>query len=566
MQHGTTFHASLQYPVGMPSNATTGRKWSVVCAGSPQYTQSPLSRFNTRDRFRCSSSVRRRGGGMSARHVVPQTILNALRIDICVSVGIETLAIRNTPVTCNEDLERKAKMSASRVQSNADAGAVAAASVTVALLVLLIALLLVGTSLQSTAILLPPTRVPRRLAGLGLAPGPAGAVVGTPLKVIPLTWSPSGSVYVVAFAVGKDTVEAAFDTGSARFIVATNACSGCDNTKYNPVTSADAIALIDPRKQRTVIEPLRPTEIGTHQDILCSDTVSYVSQSNSIVMYRDTVTFPRRTVLGDSICDGTSIDAILTASVSAPVLTVTDFPVGGITKTSGSTALNVFGMSGVLSVTKVGKQFLLPSCQVSDAESFEAATIQAIALYYTARGQPVVWSQYIGVQTGFMLFGALQLPCETVQYVRMIKELTQSSNDVDRTPWRFYTVNVFSIEVDGVALPHIPKQFIVDTGATQTQLPGPYAASTASRINNATSVVITLGSGTARDVAKLKYTASETRYASSFGSQPVFTAMPDNVAQLFSSSMDVGMLGVTAMRNTYVEYDLTNRRIGFSKM
>jgi len=30
--------------------------------------------------------------------------------------------------------------------------------------------------------------------------------------------------------------------------------------------------------------------------------------------------------------------------------------------------------------------------------------------------------------------------------------------------------------------------------------------------------------------------------------------------------MDVGMFGVTSMRNTYIEYDLTNRRIGFSKM
>jgi hypothetical protein len=87
VQHGTTFHASLQYPVGMPSSATTGRKWSVVCAGSPQYTQSPLRRFNTRDRLRCSSSVKRRGGGMSARHVVPQTILNALRMDILCGVG-----------------------------------------------------------------------------------------------------------------------------------------------------------------------------------------------------------------------------------------------------------------------------------------------------------------------------------------------------------------------------------------------------------------------------------------------------------------------------------------------
>lgn len=415
------------------------------------------------------------------------------------------------------------------------------------------------------------------LAGSGVvavAGGPgSGSGMATRLKVIPLTWSASGSLYTVGFTVGTDVVEAAFDTGSARFVVATSDCTGCGKSKYNPAASKDAIVLIDPRKadkQRTVVEPLRPDQVGDHAAILCSDTVSYVSQSNNILMYRDTVMFPRRNVSGNSICDGTSIDGVLDGSIDAPPLTVTDFPVGGITTTTGTTALNVFGMSGVLSVTKTDDgKYLLPSCQVSAAESYEAATVQAIALYYTARKQPVVWSQYIGVNAGFMLFGSLALPCNRVQTVKMIRQLTRSTNDVDRTPWRFYVVQVHSMSIDGVALPRasVPKYLIVDTGTTQTLLPGPSSTSVVAQIGRATtSVSITFGSGIDGDSATLTYVLGELTYQSVFGAQPTFAAMPDAVAKLFSADMDVGLFGVTCMRNAYIEYDLTNRRIGFSKM
>lgn len=38
MQAGTMFHASAPKPVGRPPGAITGRRWSTVVAGSPQYT------------------------------------------------------------------------------------------------------------------------------------------------------------------------------------------------------------------------------------------------------------------------------------------------------------------------------------------------------------------------------------------------------------------------------------------------------------------------------------------------------------------------------------------------
>lgn len=427
--------------------------------------------------------------------------------------------------------------------------------------------------------------VPRLLtAGLGLEVSKQAALAAaTQLKVIPLTWNSSGSLYIVSFTVGSDLVDAAFDTGSARLIVATSDCTACDKTKYNPSTSRNALVLIDPRKARTVVEALRPDQIvkGETQDVLCSDTVSYVSQRNNILMYSDTVSFPRQLIPVASLCDGTSIDDVLTAAAATgpppPPLTVTDYPIGGITSSVGSSSLNVFGMSGVLSVTQVdtakwgwhGKatKFLMPSCQLSDDAAFESATIQAVALYYRARGLPVVWSQYIGVDTGFIVFGPVRSVCSTVQYVPMLPQLQYSNNALDRTPWRFYVVDVTGITVDDVPQSQYPRQFILDTGSTQTQLPGA-STSTVPAINAAQrSVVIHLGSGTAR--AELRYSAAETRYRvpslnteAGYITEPVFGTMSDDTAAIFSSRKDVGLLGVTAMRNMYIEYDLTARRIG----
>jgi hypothetical protein len=107
----------------------------------------------------------------------------------------------------------------------------------------------------------------------------------------------------------------------------------------------------------------------------------------------------------------------------------------------------------------------------------------------------------------------------------------------------------------------------VDTGTTQTLLPGPASPSVVAQIGRATtSVSITFGSGGAGDSATLTYVVGELTYESLYGRQPAFAVMPDNVAKLFSANMDIGLFGVTSMRNAYIEYDLTNRRIGFSKM
>ena len=477
-----------------------------------------------------------------------------------------------------------------------ETAAIFATSATAVLLVALIITLAVATAQQATTAARTAAKVPRPrgyLAGGGEAGVPAGYAGGseTRIKVIPLTWTSNGALYMVSFVVGRDVVEAAFDTGSARFIVATKDCSNCTSSKYNPETSPTAYAIVDPRKDgRTVAEPLRPDQIlnGEHQDILCSDMVSYVSQHNNIVMYSDTVTFPRYTVDGASICDNTSIDDMMAEGSRgpAPPLTVTNYPIGGITTTSGDSSLNVFGMSGVRSVTKVGTQYLLPSCQVSPTPAYESATIQAIALYYNARKQDVVWSQYIGVETGFMVFGSirsLQLRCiqDQVQYVGMVPQLKFSTNPIDNTRWRFYVLRVESITVDGVQQPsdRTPAMFIFDTGSTQTMLPGASGVTAGVMSAARTSVVITFYTKakpgqavTQRASLRYDVAAGETKYGvpdlssrTGQGFQPVFVGMPNNVAQIFSSKMDVGLLGVTAMRNTYVEYDLTNLRLGFMK-
>ena len=102
---------------------------------------------------------------------------------------------------------------------------------TVVLLTVLIVALVVAADRQGQEAALPYIPVQAGddgLAGSGVAAaaGP-GTRVSTRLKVIPLTWSPAGSLYTVTFTVGTDVVEAAFDTGSARFIVATSSCTGC---------------------------------------------------------------------------------------------------------------------------------------------------------------------------------------------------------------------------------------------------------------------------------------------------------------------------------------------------
>jgi hypothetical protein len=50
------------------------------------------------------------------------------------------------------------------------------------------------------------------------------------------------------------------------------------------------------------------------------------------------------------------------------------------------------------------------------------------------------------------------------------------------------------------------------------------------------------------------------------GASNVFVPMDDGTATSFSSAADVGILGSTGMRNLYVEFNLTQSKIGFGQL
>lgn len=410
------------------------------------------------------------------------------------------------------------------------------------------------------------------LAGSGDA---ESAVSSGLTKVIPLQWQASASIYVANFKVGVSSIEAAFDTGSARFIVATNQCGSCSGRRYDPAASNVAIALIDPRKEENLTGVfLNKEDLAKYEAVLCTTQVSYVSQTDKLQMYQDTVTFPRSAISQTQLCSR-SVDQVMTSGTGAAPLVITDFPVGGIVGNTGSSSLNVLGMSGVLSITTIERdgrtEYLLPSCQTSREVAYESALIEAIAMFYRSRSMPVIWSQYIGDSTGFMLFAPLRLACLDTKFTPMIKTLTNASSALVRTPWRYYVVPVLKIEAGKqnkdrstyTTLPNPPKYVLIDTGTTQFLLPGASGAINASHLSRLEAdelAIVTLG--TSAEPIEIVYSQEDITYNTTFGRRNVFSSMPDSMANVFSSNKDIGIMGVTGMRHMYIEYDLTKRRLG----
>lgn len=449
-----------------------------------------------------------------------------------------------------------------------DIGALSAVLVALVLLITAVVVESIGISIGTA----------RRRAAMAMVPPLAGAGVGRPVpaenvKAVPLTWNPSGEIYDVTFSVGNSTVSAVLDSGSSRFIVSTNSCSSCSSSTYDPTASPTSIAIADPRGSavRNVAEPIDPTDVGNNNvQVLCTDTVSYVSQTNSIQMYSDTVRMPRIVVSTQTLCTDANIDGVVSSAKNTQPLVIRDFPIGGITSSQGtSVPQNVFGMSGNLSITKYNGEYLLPSCQLTPNPSYEAATIQAIAMYYNSINRPTIWSIQLGIESGIMVFGPIPSPCVSVQYVPMQRSLVNANNDLDASPWRFYVVQVQSIVVGGQQMGDIPSYFILDTGSTQVSIPGPQGQQIADAITGISgdqTVVFTFGDGTPGNTATLTYTSDDTTFNSDAGIQTVFTGMPDTTAQYFSTKLDTGLFGVTAMRNRYLEFNLTTRRVGFAKV
>ncbi len=405
-----------------------------------------------------------------------------------------------------------------------------------------------------------------RLAGATVAPG---AAVTTASQVMPLSWSTTAYVYTINVTVGASTVTAVLDTGSAKFIVATDDCAPCSGARYEPAKSSTSVLILDPRKTegKSVPATVTTANAAEYTTLLCTLQSSYVSQTDSIRMYQDTVTLARTGISPPSLCNA-PVDTVLNGGSATTPLSITNFPVGGIFASTGTTSLNVMGMSGVQAATKTtlnGQElYIMPSCQTTTQPVYESAVIESLAMYAATAGTDVVWSHLFGTATGCLLFGALRLPCLSIQYVPMVATLPNATSTLVSTPYRYYAVPVQSIRAgrDEASLQPVagaPKYMLVDTGTTQVLTPG----SISDDLNSNAVVVITLGSGS--QTATLTYQTPQSKtYAG--GLQYIFADMPGSTAAIFSTAQDVGILGCCAMRNYYVEYNLTSHVIGFARM
>lgn len=458
---------------------------------------------------------------------------------------------------------------------------------TTVFLVVALAAFVVIVALESTAIArrqllfsarLPPINVvapgaarqgPLSSALAGAAAGAPGAQLTTASQVMLLTWSPTAYVYTVDVTVGSSTVSTVLDTGSAKFIVATDDCAPCSGARYEPSKSATSVLILDPRKTEGKSVPATVTQANAseYSSLLCTLQTAYVSQTDSLRMYQDTISFARSGITSPALCQQ-PIDGVLGASTAATPLSITNFPVGGIYASTGSTSLNVMGMAGVQAstTTTIAGQtlYIMPSCQTTRQPVYESAVIETLAMYAAAAGTDVVWSHLFGTKAGCLLFGPLRLPCLDVQYAPMVATLPNAPSVLVSTPYRYYAVAVQSIQVgrDVTSLRPLagaPKFMLVDTGTTQVLTPG----SLAGDLNGNPVVVLTLGSGS--QTATLTYQTPQSKtYAS--GTQYIFGDMPGGTASIFSTSQDVGILGCAAMRNYYIEYNLTTHVIGFARL
>ena len=409
-------------------------------------------------------------------------------------------------------------------------------------------------------------------AGILIAPGsyPVVRPSVTQNKVIPLFWDGDASIYLVNFRVGTSNVSAAFDTGSARFVVATQALAGgAVGSYYNTSTSPTSIPVIDPRSNQP-----------------CQASIAYVSQTDVIQVYQDTVIFPRLMMDSNDLCT-MQITPVLQQSNPASPLTIEKFPVGGIVQSGGQSSLNVLGMSGVMSVTKWNGQYLLPSCLTSPTPAHESALVQAFASYYETSSQDVIWSMMLGTPpffppssstssssatqvSGMVVFAPLVIPCITPVFTPMVSSLTNASSALSATPYRYYIVEVMYCAIGVIGsdlstytkLPNFPKYMMVDSGTTSVLIPGPSASSNVAALNSISpgtqAVLVLVGN------VVITYGTADVVFGAQ--SNAVFQPMDDGTATAFSSNQDVGILGCTGLRNLYVEFNLSKNIIGFGQV
>ena len=383
-------------------------------------------------------------------------------------------------------------------------------------------------------------------------------------KIIPLFWDPQGLLYEVHFSAGKSVIAAAFDTGSTNFIVSTTAIAptnSYDTSTGTPVPASNGA--------------------GT-----CTTTVNYVSQSNTVQVFLDTLSFRNKLIQSSTLCSQ-DVTAVVTAGAAAPDFQIAQFPVGATVKSTGSSPLNVLGMAAVQATS-------IPSvCKTYAAPAYVSPVIQSIAEYDAAATPPrdVIWSMMIGTPlsfvskstaqddsqpAGFMIFGPMSVPCLAPVFTPMVAQLP-SAPGLGSTPYQYYVAQVSYCAIGKTGAPvasfvkfaGFPKYLLIDSGTTLALIPGANGPATCAAINAVgpgQTVILVL----AGDVTITYATADVTYQAPSGGgrtsTQRVFAAMDDATAANFSTTKDVGILGCTALRNLYVEFNLTSKKMGFGQV
>jgi hypothetical protein len=203
-------------------------------------------------------------------------------------------------------------------------------------------------------------------------------------------------------------------------------------------------------------------------------------------------------------------------------------------------------------------------------------------MYFSALGADTVWTQCLGVAGGFMALAAVLPPGAPCgggaggTAVPLVQSLTRASSPLGRTPWRYYVVPLQSVTVSkagGAAarrLRGMPAFLVLDTGTTQCQLPGGAGAAAASLLNGLADGEVAVfrvgvgaaGATTSADIV-LRGRAGVTFPTAGAAVAPVFVGMPDSEASMFSSALDVGVLGATAMRGLCIQYNITQRTACF---
>ena len=412
---------------------------------------------------------------------------------------------------------------------------------------------------------------------------------------IPLHWNDATKTYDISFTVGKSVVSAAFDTGSAATIIRTPACSSCSVASvYDPAASSTSRAILS--SNGTGFNDVRK---------LCRASISYVSQTNVLQMYSETVIFNRVMV---SSCAKGSGEAAPVAAV-APPLIITDFPVGGMVEsTGGHASVNVFGISGVKSTNHalLGAPDSYPTstCKDTSTSTYEAPILESIA---TETNSPFKWSVRFSANRkkggALVAFGNSQtcLTDAPLQTVRALRVLPNAPSDMVATPWRYYVIEVLharsfyvagadnetGTEPNGGAAcagagagsttagcgtpyPDFPKYLILDTATTQFMVPG--EGNSISQLTDY-GLIITLNNA---EKSELRWSgrksASQEEQDEDYGpvETPLFGRMSQAIASEFSDIVpcgNVGILGALAMRGRYIEFsfaDAEHRSISFA--